>query len=177
MSKKRKVRDSNFRPESVGDYPVGYGKPDKRTQFQPGTSGNRKGRPKGSVGLSAGLMKQLKQVVPMREGNRTRHVSKYEGMAAHAIAKVLQGKPSGVAELLKLARLAHLMEHHEKEPLAEVLPEGTTAIEVTFVPGPVPPRAGDCVDTDEYGNVFVNAEGEADTTILLNPPLRTKRIE
>lgn len=30
------------------DYEVGYGKPPKHSQFKPGHSGNRKGRPKGA---------------------------------------------------------------------------------------------------------------------------------
>ena len=35
-------------PEEEPSYEVGYGKPPKATRFQPGKSGNPKGRPKGS---------------------------------------------------------------------------------------------------------------------------------
>jgi Family of unknown function (DUF5681) len=38
--------------KSPADYDVGYGKPPKTTQFQPGQSGNRRGRPKGAKGCA-----------------------------------------------------------------------------------------------------------------------------
>lgn len=34
--------------KKTGNYEVGYGKPPKHSQFQPGQSGNRRGRPKGA---------------------------------------------------------------------------------------------------------------------------------
>ncbi|MFC4595535.1 DUF5681 domain-containing protein [Sphingobium tyrosinilyticum] len=42
------------------DYEVGYGKPPKHSQFKPGSSGNRKGRPKGARGLKTDLEEELK---------------------------------------------------------------------------------------------------------------------
>ena len=43
-----------------GDYEVGYGKPPKHSRFQPGMSGNRKGRPKGARGLKTDLEEELR---------------------------------------------------------------------------------------------------------------------
>ncbi len=42
-----------------GDYEVGYGKPPKEHRFQPGQSGNPKGRKKGSRGLKTDLQAEL----------------------------------------------------------------------------------------------------------------------
>jgi len=41
------------------DYEVGYGKPPKHTRFQPGQSGNPKGRDKGKKGLKTDLAAEL----------------------------------------------------------------------------------------------------------------------
>lgn len=40
-----------------GDYEIGYGRPPKHTRFQKGQSGNRAGRPKGSLSLAAQVRK------------------------------------------------------------------------------------------------------------------------
>lgn len=42
------------------EYEVGYGKPPKHSQFQPGKSGNPKGRVKGSRGLKSDLEDELR---------------------------------------------------------------------------------------------------------------------
>jgi Family of unknown function (DUF5681) len=51
--KGRKKKDTNFYPESVGDYPVGYGVTPEGTRFKPGVSPNPTGRPRGSKNKSS----------------------------------------------------------------------------------------------------------------------------
>ena len=41
------------------DYEVGYGKPPEHTRFQPGRSGNPRGRPKGTKNLKTDLVEEL----------------------------------------------------------------------------------------------------------------------
>lgn len=44
-------------------YEVGYGKPPKHGQFAPGTSGNPKGRPRGSKNFASIVLKESQQRV------------------------------------------------------------------------------------------------------------------
>ena len=47
------------RNPGAGNYEIGYGKPPKHSQFQPGQSGNRVGRVAGSRGLKTDLQREL----------------------------------------------------------------------------------------------------------------------
>lgn len=47
------------KPKRKRDYEVGYGRPPKHTQFRPGESGNRRGRPKGARALKIDLREAL----------------------------------------------------------------------------------------------------------------------
>jgi len=48
------------------DYEVGYGRPPRKHQFQPGQSGNRRGRPKGARGLKTDLKAELEAQMSIR---------------------------------------------------------------------------------------------------------------
>lgn len=51
--------DSDTNRDSAPDYEAGYGKPPKASRWQPGQSGNPRGRTKGSRGLKTDLGKAL----------------------------------------------------------------------------------------------------------------------
>ena len=68
--------DQVSREASTPDYEVGYGKPPRSTRFQPGQSGNPRGRPKGSRNLKTDLIEELQETIDIREGNRTRKITK-----------------------------------------------------------------------------------------------------
>lgn len=58
-----------LRRKPTGDYLVGNCRPPVATRFQPGQSGNKKGKPKGATSLAAEIRKHLrKKIVVVRDG-------------------------------------------------------------------------------------------------------------
>jgi hypothetical protein len=85
---------------------VGYGKPPRRHQFKPGTSGNRNGRPK----LSSAPINDFRDAEAARlisvgcANGKVKKITKAE-MAAHALVnRALSGDMSAVAEVLNLEK-------------------------------------------------------------------------
>lgn len=79
-------------------YEVGYGKPPKSTQFQPGKSGNPKGRPKGIRNLNTDLEEELSLQILVTEGGTQQQTTKQRAMLKSLFAKALNGdvRASGV---------------------------------------------------------------------------------
>lgn len=87
---------------SDDDDGVGYGKPPKKNQFQPGQSGNPKGRPKGSKNLATILEEELDQKVPVTEGGKRRRVTKRRLAVRQQVNKAAQGDPKAFLAITKL---------------------------------------------------------------------------
>ncbi|MGY0790501.1 DUF5681 domain-containing protein [Azospirillum argentinense] len=86
----------------TGDYKVGYKKPPPSHRFQPGKSGNPKGRPKKSKNLSALLAGILEETITLREGGAMRTVSKGEAMLLAQTHKAIKGDTRAFEVILKL---------------------------------------------------------------------------
>jgi hypothetical protein len=76
---------------SKSEYPVGYKKPPKNTQFKPGESGNPKGRPKGIQNLSTDLEQELGEKILVTEAGKSQPVTKQRAMIKSLFAKALKG--------------------------------------------------------------------------------------
>jgi hypothetical protein len=73
------------------DYTVGRGRPPRHSRFQPGQSGNPKGRPVGSANVNTMVKRIVNKKVTVREGKRTRKMPMLEAaMHIHA-TKAIQG--------------------------------------------------------------------------------------
>jgi Family of unknown function (DUF5681) len=84
------------------DYVVGYRRPPKATRFQPGTSGNSGGRPKGSRTVSAVLKEILEQKIVVTENGVSRRVRKLEVMIHRLVNDAVRGEPRALKLLLSL---------------------------------------------------------------------------
>jgi hypothetical protein len=86
-------------------YEVGYGKPPRRTRFQPGTSGNPGGRPRGSKNSATLLAEALKERVAITENGRRKKISKHKAVFKQLVNKAAGGDHRAADLLLKVMRL------------------------------------------------------------------------
>ncbi len=83
-------------------YEVGYRKPPKRHQFQPGKSGNPRGRPKGSKSLSTLVDEALSRKIKVKIGGRTLNITQREALVLQYVDKAMRGDHKAFAVLMKL---------------------------------------------------------------------------
>ncbi|WP_372624460.1 DUF5681 domain-containing protein [Falsiroseomonas sp.] len=91
-------------PRSAGTYTVGYGKPPEHSRFRPGESGNRRGRPKGARNLRTYLEQALAELVVVKEGSRTRKISKGEVAMTQLVNKAAAADLKAMRLLLDMER-------------------------------------------------------------------------
>ena len=71
-------------------YAVGYRKPPRHTRFQPGVSGNPRGRPKAAKNLSTLVHEALNELVVVTENGRRCKLSKRQAGSAQGDLKAMQ---------------------------------------------------------------------------------------
>lgn len=84
------------------DYEVGYGKPPSHARFQPGRSGNPKGRPKKSHAQENALQRVLSQPVPIAIDGKRTTVPASEALYHKLLQMALSGNIRAISELTKL---------------------------------------------------------------------------
>ena len=84
------------------EYEVGYRKPPQRHQFQPGKSGNPRGRPKGAKSISTLVDEALSRKIKVKIGGRTLNITQREAMVRQYVDKAMRGDHKAFAVLMKL---------------------------------------------------------------------------
>jgi hypothetical protein len=105
---KRGDAPSRGKPDRT--YAVGYGRPPIESRFQPGTSGNPRGRRKGSKNLKTLIRKAMTASVSIHEGTKTRRVSKIEGVVLRQLQSALTGDDRSAMAVIKMAMQMGLLE-------------------------------------------------------------------
>lgn len=93
-------------PAAVSDdYAVGYGRPPQHSRFQPGQSGNPKGRPKGSLNLAMALNRALREKVTVVEHGRSRQITKLDAAVKGLVNRAVKGDAKAMQQMLALSPL------------------------------------------------------------------------
>lgn len=83
---------------------VGYGKPPVHSQFQPGHSGNPRGRPRRNLQLNPILERALKHKVPVLRNGISSNIQLLEAIVEKAILDAAKGDNSARKLVLELNR-------------------------------------------------------------------------
>jgi hypothetical protein len=85
-----------------GDYEVGFKRPPEHTRFKKGESGNQKGRPKGTKNLKTDLHEELNEWITIKEGERTKKISKQRAFLKTVLSKAMKGDGRAGATLVTI---------------------------------------------------------------------------
>jgi hypothetical protein len=118
---KKPRRDHDQSSEPSPDYEIGYGKPPLHSRFKAGKSANPKGRPKRHQNLRTVIEEALDKLIEIREGDRTRSLTKREAMVLTMLNKSLKGDAKAQTTWITLLRsvglTAELPEPTNSEPV------------------------------------------------------------
>jgi hypothetical protein len=105
--------------EDEKDYEVGYKKPPKHGQFQPGQSGNPAGRPARSRNMKRLVQELLDEKVELTENGETLVVSKREALVRRMYAGKMVGYVRPVTQRLEslLSGLFHWTSSRRQAPM------------------------------------------------------------
>jgi len=92
--------------EVPGDYEVGYGKPPKATQFQKGTSGNSRGRPKKAPDFYSELIRESRSFMTINENGRQKRITKSEVAVKLLVKKAITGSDQALKNYFALLQQA-----------------------------------------------------------------------
>src|SRR5579863_1946324 len=98
---------------------IGYKRPPLHTRFQPGLSGNPRGRQKGVRNFAADVKRTLEIPVNLTENGKSKRVSTQEALMLRLREKALKGDARALETLLSLARTHNedFAGHGEDRPL------------------------------------------------------------
>jgi hypothetical protein len=117
----------NGPPVSSGDavktgYQVGYKRPPIYTRFQPGQSGNPRGRPAGRPNHNTTVERVMNEKVPVRQGENTRHMTKFEAMLQAQTAKGMKGDARSAGMVINLMYRIGSFGDQQHERTIEITP-------------------------------------------------------
>jgi Family of unknown function (DUF5681) len=119
MVKQPKTTNGAQPSDAAPTYVIGYGRPPVHTRFKPGHRG-RGGRPKRQRNLRTVLEQTLDQRITIREGNRTRQVTKRDAIILKLVNDAVSGNAKAMTNLIALMRSQDMMGQPEEE--AELQP-------------------------------------------------------
>ena len=101
-------------------YSIGYCKPPIANQFKQGVSGNPRGRPKGSRNIRSAAQKVFTSEVVVRQGGRTRRISRIAAILLKLSEKALQGNERAAQTSTQWAEKLGLFREGGSEPVQDL---------------------------------------------------------
>jgi hypothetical protein len=112
-------------PSADANYLVGYGKPPVPTQFQPGQSGNPKGRPAADpMDIRKLLGGIFEQRLTITEKGRRRSITKFEAAVTQLQNEAAKGDLASCRLLLAFAQLVYGKDLPPSKPVVNFIIEG-----------------------------------------------------
>jgi hypothetical protein len=109
--------------ESDRNYKVGYGRPPKHSRFQPGQSGNSRGKPAGARHPATILKRALLEKVPVKQNGREIMITKLDAFIAQIINDAMRPEYFSVQLLFKHAGLGLKLDEVIREQDGGISPE------------------------------------------------------
>ena len=110
MTSKRRSKGKGGKSPPPTDYSVGYGRPPIASRFQPGVSGNARGRPKGTKNLKTQVEEAMTASIPIQVGAKTKRVSRIAGVVLRQLQKALMGDGPAAITVIKMASQLGLLQ-------------------------------------------------------------------
>ena len=114
MVKQPKATNGAQPSDAAPEYEIGYGRPPAHTRFKPGHRGCG-GRPKKQRNLRTVLEETLDERITIREGNRTRSVSKRDAIILRLVNDAVSGNAKAQSNLIALMRSHDLIGQPQDE--------------------------------------------------------------
>lgn len=86
-------------------FAVGYKKPPQHSRFQPGRSGNPRGKQKGVRNFGSDVKRTLEVPVRLNDQGKARRVSTQEAALLRLREKALNGDARSIVQILELAKI------------------------------------------------------------------------
>ena len=83
-------------------YEVGYGRPPLHSRFQPGQTGNPRGRPKGHTNIATELKEALEQKVEVNVNGKRKKLRMSQAIVVGLVNRAAKGNPRDVMNLFQL---------------------------------------------------------------------------
>src|SRR5262249_24653537 len=114
MVKQPKTTNGAQPSDAAPKYDIGYGRPPAHTRYKPGHPGCG-GRPKRQRNLRTVLEETLDERITIREGNRTRSVSKRDAIILRLVNDAVSGNAKAQSNLISLMRSNYLIGQAQDE--------------------------------------------------------------
>lgn len=106
---------------SKDSYAIGYGRPPENTRFEPGRSGNPKGRPKERQNLMKAIRQVYTDKIPVREGEKTVRSERIVALIRKLVNQALMGDVRANLAAYKIAKECGALDETKMDKISDYI--------------------------------------------------------